>query len=230
MIYSVHQPHYIPYPGYLAKVALSDTFVFLEQVQYVKREWMNRNKIKSPEGTNWLTVPVKGEYKSRIDEMDVDNSVPWAAKHISTLKRFYTQAKHMDEVDGFESVINGDYKKLSDLTVATTSFFLDIFSIRTPRKTQSDFDNLPLDPNLRIIEIGKRLGADTYLAGSGGKNYMDTNLFNENGIEVIFIDNMEVTYHQQYGDFIPNLGSIDLLLNEGRDGFDRHLKPLLQKI
>ena len=227
MIYSVHQPHYIPYPGYLGKVALSDQFVFLEGVQYVKREWQNRNKIKGPDGPAWLTVPVKGEYRSAIDQMQVDETAEWRRKHIETARRFYAKAPHITELDSFAEIIEQRYSTLAALTMATTSFFLDRFAIVTPRQTMADFNELPEDPNQRIIAIGKTLGADVYLAGEGGRNYMNLKAFEEAGIEVRFFSPPPLEYPQFYGDFLPNLGSLDLLLMTGPEGFDRHVRPLL---
>jgi len=230
MIYSVHQPHYLPYPGYLAKVALSDVFVFLEEVQYVKREWQNRNKVKSPQGTAWLTVPVKGEYKSRICDMTIDQETNWLGKHEATLNNFYSKAEYASEIKGFLEIINRPHKWLSELTIATTSYLLDAFGINTRRYIQSEFNPLSPNPNQRIVEIGNKLGADTYLAGIGGKNYMDVALFNEAGIEVKFLEMPIIEYPQLNGEFIPHLGSIDLLLNTGTEGYFQHIHDNLKEI
>ena len=228
MIYSVHQPHYIPYPGYLTKVARSEAFVFLEGVQFVKREWQNRNRVKGPDGLAWLTVPVKGEYRSRIDEMLVDNAADWRHKHVETLKRFYSKAPYRDELDGFAEIIQQPCETLAELAMRTTAFFLDRFAISTPRRTMASFGDLPEDPNERIIAIGKALGADVYLAGEGGRNYMDLDTFSKAGITVEFFKPPEAEYEQLHGEFVPNLGSIDLLLNTGPDGFDTLFGPLLR--
>jgi len=229
MIYSVHQPHYIPYPGYLAKVAASDVFVFLEGVQYVRREWQNRNRVKGPDGPVWLTVPVKGEYRAAIRDMRVDDSSDWRRKHVETLRRFYSKAEHVGEIDSFAEAIAPTFDSLAELTISTTSWFLDRFAIATPRHTMAEFESLPEEPNERIIAIGKALGADVYLAGAGGRNYMDLELFKRAGIEVRFFDAPAVVYPQLHGDFVPNLGAIDLLLNTGRDGFDTHMRPLMKR-
>lgn len=229
MIYTVHQPHYIPYPGYLAKVAAADAFVFLEGVQYVRREWQNRNRVKGPDGPVWLTVPVKGEYRAAIREMAVDDSADWRRKHVETLRRFYSKAPHASEMEAFEEAIAPSFASLAELTMATTSFFLERFAIATPRKAMEDFEPLPDEPNARIIAIGKALGAEVYLAGAGGRNYMDLELFERAGIEVRFFDAPAVVYPQLHGDFVPNLGAIDLLLNTGRDGFDTHVRPLITR-
>ncbi|MCB2199759.1 WbqC family protein [bacterium] len=230
MIYSVHQPHYIPYPGYLAKVARSEQFVFLEGVQFVKREWQNRNRVKGPDGLAWLTVPVKGEYRSRIDEMLVDNSANWRHKHLETLKRFYSKAPFVEELEGFAQAIEQPCNTLAELAMRTTGHMLDRFAISTPRRTMASFGDLPDDPNERIIEIGKTLGADVYLAGEGGRNYMDLDKFSQAGIEVEFYCPPAVEYPQLHGEFVPNLGSLDMLLMTGPDGFSNLFGPKLRQV
>lgn len=227
MIYSVHQPHYLPYPGYLAKVALSDAFVFLEGVQYVRREWQNRNRVKGPQGAVWLTVPVSGEYGADIRDIAISNEEEWRRKHGETLTRFYSKAEHGGEVDHFLELLNQPRTFLSELTIATTSFFLERFGIDTPVQTMRDMEPLPEEPNERIIAIGQQLGADVYLAGSGGRNYMDLEKFRRAGIEVRFLQVPEIRYPQLHGDFIGNLGAIDLLANCGRGGFDRYVRTEL---
>lgn len=221
MIYSVHQPHYLPYPGYLTKVQRSDVFVFLEKVQYVKREFMNRNRIKGPQGAFWLTVPVKGEYKAKINEMRIDESVNWREKHIRTLERCYPKSPCPEEIEHFAKVIQPAYKNLAELLMSTTEHFIHTFGIKTPLHRQEEYGDLPEDPNRRIIEIGRSLGADTYLAGSGGRNYMDIGAFEKAGITVKFMEYQPCEYPQYHGDFVPNLAAIDLLLNHGYEGFLR---------
>ncbi len=228
MLYAVHQPHYLPYLGYLAKVDCVDTFVFLEDVQFVKREFQNRNKIKTPQGAQWLTVPVKGEYKARISEMLPDHEKDWARQHVETLRRNYSKAPFIDELDGFAKVVVQSYPNLAELGMATTRFFLERFGIHTPVQGMKDFKNLPEDPNLRIITIGQQLNADVYLAGIGGKNYMDLDLFAREGVHVEFFDFHPEPYPQQNADFLPYMGAIDLLLNAGPDGFDKYVRPTLK--
>jgi hypothetical protein len=230
MIYAVHQPHYLPYPGYLAKVALADEFVFLERVQFVKREWQNRNRVKSPEGPVWLTVPVRGGSRDGIHEMILADDEPWRAKHIETLRRFYARAEHADELDRFAEIIEQPHDTLAQLTVATTSFFLDRFGIATRRRLQEEFEPLGEDASRRIVEIGQRLGADTYLAGAGGRDYMDLAPFEAAGIEVRFFAMPGYRYPQQHGEFVPHLGSVDLLANAGPGGFDEHIRPELPPV
>jgi len=227
MIYSVHQPHYLPYLGYLAKVFQSDVFVFLERVQYVRREYQNRNKIKSPDGAVWLTIPVKGEYKTRIDQMTPDDSKPWRENHIETLRRFYAKADYLPELEGFQQVLKEPGANLAELLMRTTAYFLDRFGIQTVRKSQAELEPLPDEPNLRIVEIGKKLGATVYLAGAGGREYMNLAPFTSAGIEVHFQEFQPLPYPQLHGEFIPYLGAIDLLLCTGKDGFSKYQVNLI---
>lgn len=227
MIVAVHQPHYLPYPGYLAKVALADHFVFLEGVQYVRREWQNRNRVKGPQGAVWLTVPVSGEYGAAIDKTGINDDEPWREKHIETLRRFYAKAEFLSELDRFAEVLNRPYDSLADLTMATTTFFLDRFAIATPRSRMADYDSLPETPDERIIALTKAVDGDVYLAGEGGRNYMQTGSYSEAGIEVRFSPAPTVEYPQLHGDFIANLGTIDLLLNHGPEAFDTYVRPRL---
>ncbi|MBD3166794.1 hypothetical protein GF324_09360 [bacterium] len=217
--FSVHQPHYLPYPGYLDKVQRSDVFVFLERVQYVRREYQNRNRIKTPQGPQWLTVPVKGAYGAAIDDVAIDDSTDWRGKHLATLRRAYAKAPFVEELEGFAEVIGRSYETLAELTIATTGYFLDRFGIVTPRHRQTEFADLPNEPSERIAEMGKRLHANRYLAGSGGRSYMNMEPFERVGMEVEFLAHQPRPYPQQHGEFIPHLGSIDLMLNLGPEGF-----------
>lgn len=229
MIYSVHQPHYLPYPGYLAKIGLSDVFVFLENVQFVKREFQNRNRVKGPKGPQWLTVPVKAAYKSPISEVRLDSSSDWRRKHTETLKRFYAQAPCLEYLDQFAGVIEREHDSLAELAISTTSWFVEIFNLNTLMKKQRDLEPLPEEPNGRIIEIGQKLGADVYLAGQGGKNYMDLDAFRKAGIEVRFLNYTLLPYPQQHGDFAGHLAAMDLLLNTGPGGYAEYVKAVQEK-
>ncbi len=224
MLYAVHQPHYLPYLGYLDKVDRAEMFVFLEHVQFVKREFQNRNKIKTPQGGQWLTVPVKGDYKAAIHEMVPDPSKDWPAKHLEMLRRNYAKAEHLDELGGFAEVIEKEYSSLADLSMATTGFFLERFGITTQVRCMADFEDLPEDPNERIAAIGHTIGGVTYLAGSGGRNYMDLDFFTGEGIKVHFHEFHPNPYPQSHGEFLPYMGAIDLLLNAGPEGFDRYVR------
>lgn len=217
MIISVHQPQYIPWLGYFHKILDSDAFVFLENVQYKKREFQNRNKVRTKNGFIWLTVPVisKGRYYQRIKDVEIDNTKPWQRKHWEGIKFNYSGAEFFnDYARFFERLYNEKWNRLLDLNVEIVKFFLDCFRIKTPLYFE-DTLNVSGEGTERIIGICKGLGAKKYLSGTGGKGYLDEDLFEKNGIELLYQNFTHPEYKQAYDGFVPNLSAIDLLFNCG---------------
>ena len=98
MILAAHQPQYLPWMGYLDKISKADVFLILDDVQYKKNEWQNRNRIKAPNGPQWITVPVHYRFPQRIREVAIDNRPPWRRKHQEALRSSYARTPHFDEV------------------------------------------------------------------------------------------------------------------------------------
>ena len=196
-----------------------DLFVFLDNVQYKKREFQNRNRIKTPSGPIWLTVPVltKGNFFQKISEVKIDNQERWREKHYETLKRNYSKAPFFKTYQNFLDEIYGkEWDYLIDLNVATVNYLKDALKITTPIKLESEIGTTKTHTE-RIIEICKKTGADTYLSGAGGKDYMDEGLFEQNKIKLEYQEFIFPVYPQLYGDFIPNLSALDLIFNCGPD-------------
>ena len=221
MIVSVHQPQYIPWLGYFDKIDRSDCFVFLDQVQYKSREYQNRNKIRTKDGSIWLTVPVisKGMGRQKICDVRIDNSSDWQKRHWRNLKTWYGRAEFFkDYFVFFEEVYAERWEKLIDLNVHIINFILKEFKITTPVYYESEL-NIIAQKTDRIIEICKRLKADAYLSGTGGRNYLEENKFARAGIKLEYQNFTHPAYHQQYRGrknvFLPYMSSIDLLFNEG---------------
>ncbi len=221
MIVSVHQPQYIPYLGYLGKIDKSDCFVFLDQVQYKPREYQNRNKIRTKDGAIWLTVPVisKGKGRQKICDVRIDNNFSWQKRHWKNLETWYGTAKFFnDHFIFFEEVYTKKWEKLIDLNVCIINYILKEFKIEVPIYCESEL-NINAQATNRIIEICKKLNADTYLSGIGGKNYLEEDKFTQAGIKLEYQNFIHPTYHQQYmgreNIFLPYMSCIDLLFNEG---------------
>lgn len=221
MILSVHQPQYIPWIGYFDKIAKSDSFVFLDQVQYKPREFQNRNKIRNPAGAIWLSVPVisKGKGRQAIDNVKVDNELPWQRKHLESFKSCYGKAAFFDEHREFlNQAYAQKWESLVSLNIFIIDYILKQLAIGLPiyRESELGIHSTSTD---RIIEICRRLKADTYLSGIGGKEYLDEEKFPQAGIKLIYQDFRHPVYRQQFmknaDDFIPCLSILDLLLNEG---------------
>jgi hypothetical protein len=221
MIVSVHQPQYIPWLGYFDKIAKSDSFVFLDRVQYKAREYQNRNKIRTKDGCMWLTVPVISKDKGRqaISEVLIDNEMPWKRQHLNSLKIWYSNSPHFKECfPFFEELYGRHWDRLANLNVYIIEYLLKELSIKTKVYFESAL-KISGTKTDRIIQICKKLNADTYLSGAGGRDYLDENKFKEEGIELRYQEFVHPEYHQRFNsteeDFLPFMSTLDLLFNEG---------------
>jgi len=216
VIAAVHQPQYLPWLGYFDKISRADVFVLLDNVQFKKNEWQNRNKIKTAQGWQWLTVPVKYKYPQLIDEVTINNSVRWQHKHRQAILSNYSKAAHYHYLDEFlEEIFSCSWQLISQLNITGVRILARVLGIDTPIFVASELDNFPKDPDDRLIAITRHFDADTYLAGEGGSQYMDLEKYDRSGIQVIFQDYKHPVYDQLFGNFEPNMSIIDLILNHG---------------
>jgi hypothetical protein len=216
VIVAVHQPHYLPWTGYFDKIDLADVFVVLDTVQFEKNGWQNRNRIRTPEGFMWLTVPVVHRFGLTIAETEIDCRIPWARKHRASLAAVYGKAPRYREVSGWlDEVYARQWDRLAPLTVGMLDHFLSVLGIGTRVLLASDMGELPSEPNERLAAIVKRLGGDTYLAGSGAAGYFRGEPFAREGIRVVVQEYEPEAYPQMFGEFVPGLSIVDLLLNCG---------------
>jgi len=216
MVLAAHQPHYLPWLGYFDKMDRAEVFVLLDTVQYEKNGWQNRNKIKTSKGWQWLTVPVTYKFPAKICEVRIDNKARWGKKHWQALVTNYSRAPYFDAYAGFfEETYRDTWDMLVDVNLHVLKFLKDALGIRTELKLASEMEPTREDPNGRLVDLCLQVGADTYLAGAGGKDYMDLEAFGREGIEVVFQEYEHPVYPQLYGDFVPNLSVVDLLFNCG---------------
>lgn len=225
MMLTGHQPNYLPYPGLFEKVALADRFVVVDDVQFVKRGtfgWMHRNRIRTsgPQGWDWLSVPVltAGKYNQTIREAKVDESLPWARKHWRSLEWNYKKARHFKEIGPeIKALYDRPWTFLCDLAVAFLELFMRLLGIRTPLDVQSRLGVKGESTNL-IVNLSRAVGADTYLSGAHGRDYLDPAALEAAGVRVVFQDWVCPEYPQcQPGPFVPNLSIVDVLFNCGPD-------------
>jgi hypothetical protein len=217
MILSVHQPQYLPWIGYFDKIKRSDMFVFLDDVQYKKREFQNRNRIRTKTGFIWLTVPVKtkDKYTQKINEVEIDNSTDWAQEHWKSIELSYSKSIFFIEYKKiFEKVYSVKWEKLVDINIQLVKIFLDLFNIKTPVQYESEL-NIGTTSTQRIVDLCKHYNADTYFSGSGGKEYMDETLFEKNNIKLVYQDFHHPAYKQVFPGFEPYMCMIDMLFNAG---------------
>ena len=223
MIVSIHQPQYLPWLGYFDKIDKADAFVLLDNVQFKKNEWQNRNKIKTAAGGQWLTTPVMYRFPQLINEVEINNRERWQHKQQQAIISNYKKAPLWSVLEGFfTDLFQSQWQTISQLNIHVVKKLVEILGIKTPLHIATEMGNFPEDPDERLIAITKYFGADTYLAGSGGRDYMDVDKYDRNSIKVLFQDYKHPVYDQLFGDFLPYMSVIDLIFNHG----DESLKIL----
>ncbi len=214
---AIHQPQYLPWPGYFNKILNCDIFVFLDDVQYKKNEWQNRNRIKSANGEIWLTIPVHYRFGEKINEIRVDNKVFWRKDHIKTIRYNYQKAKFFyDFYPYIENLLKKEYELLTEINIDSINMILDYLEIKKMTLRSSEL-KIEGEKTHRLVSICKQLSADVYISGSGAKEYLIIEEFEKNGIKVVFQEYFTPCYHQLFGEFIPNLSIIDMIFNIGKE-------------
>ncbi|MDR2438718.1 MAG: WbqC family protein [Planctomycetaceae bacterium] len=217
MILSAHQPAYLPWLGYLHKIAICDIFVILDDVQFEKNSFTNRNKIKTPQGEHWLTIPVqnKSHLEKVISQLEIDNKTSWRDKHRKTISQIYKKAPFYKEfADWLEKIYSQEWTNLVDLTEQMNDHFLKQIGITTKLIRQSELNCSKKKQEL-ILELCEKTKADIYISGSLGKNYIDPQYFTDHGIRIYFQEYHHPAYPQLYGEFLPYMSCLDLLMNVG---------------
>lgn len=211
---AIHQPQYLPYLGFFHKVAQSDVFVVMDDAQFQRRGVQHRNRIKTSAGEQWLTVPVtkRGTEPSRA--VQISATEPWQRRHVTALRLNYARASyHADLGPSLYEVLERPWTNLCELSMATTSWIMDALEITTPTVYQSE---LGVDGRASelLANLSVAVGADHYLSGPGGKEYMELDVFEDAGVEVVWQEFVSPTYPQLFPEagFIPDLSAIDAIL------------------
>jgi len=212
---SIRQPGYFPYLGFFKKIESVDVFVFLDDVQYTRSDWDNRNKIETTDGPMWLTIPILNKSKEFLNEVEIDHTQNWIYKHKSAIKFSYQNTPFFDLYwKDIESILDKKYTKLIDLNMKLINYFKSVLDINTETVFSSDL-KINSNGSEKLCQICMKLKADTYLSGELGQNYLDLKLFENNQIKIIFEEFKHPTYSQMNSKFLPNMSIIDLLFNEG---------------
>jgi hypothetical protein len=199
----------------------ADLFCYLDDVQYKKNEWQNRNRIKTARGWQWMTVPVHYRFPQRINEVEINNGANWSRKHAQALHTNYAKAPYFKEhIVLFESVYAKDWRYLCELNIELIEQLREALGLKHIESIRSSNLHLRDDPTDRLIDICKAVGADTYLAGQSGANYMDIDRFSESGIKVLFQTFAHPTHPQLFSDFQSHLSIVDLLFNCGPESME----------
>ena len=222
MLIAVHQPQYLPWLGYFDKISKADIFCYLDNVQYKKNEWQNRNRIKTAQSWQWITVPVRYRFPQKINEIEINNAVNWKKKHLQALITNYHRAPFFkDYISVFEWMYSKNWELLCELNIFMIERLKELFDLQHKPTVRASSFKLSEEPTERLIDICNASGADTYLAGRDGEKYMDLKRFEENGIKVIIQEFEHPVYPQLYQEFQSYLSIVDLLFNCGAAGMQK---------
>lgn len=228
MIVSINQPAYLPWPGYFDRILKSDMHIVLDHVQFEKNSLTNRNKIKTPQGWAWMTVPVKtkGKFKEcSIKELETNETINWSHKHLQSLISNYKKAEFFDDhIDFFQKTYEAQWPLLNDLITQTNDYLLQALNIETKTVLSSDLKPEKTKSDL-VLELCQMVEAKTYLSGPLGRDYLDVQSFKNAGIDILYHDYQYPEHPQLHGDFEPYMSVIDMLFNCGPDSHNRLQNP-----
>lgn len=216
----ITQSNYIPWKGFFDSVNLADEFVFYDDMQFTRRDWRNRNQIKTKDGVKWLTVPVevKGKYFQKIKDTTISDP-GWAKNHWDTITHNYSKAEYFKEYKDFfqELYMGKEYVLISDVNTTFTKAICKLLGIETKIRQSDEFELLE-EKSERLVDICKKLNATDYYSGPAAKAYMDESKFENENIKIHYFDYSGYPeYRQLHGEFTHAVSIIDLLFNEGPD-------------
>lgn len=221
MIVSIMQPAYIPWLGYFDRVLKSDIHIVLDNVtmdKSSKTKFTNRNKIRTPNGWSWLTVPLQSVARSderMISDLEISPSVNWSEKHWKTIQSNYSRSNYYsDYSDYFEKFYRQDWIQLAPMLQENTRYLLQELGIQTQQMKSSELSPQSKKADL-ILELCIKVDATTYLSGPLGRDYLDEHAFEKAGIELKYHDYVHPAYNQCFDGFESHMSVIDLLFNYG---------------
>ncbi|QNK71073.1 WbqC family protein [Variovorax sp. PAMC26660] len=224
---AILQSNYIPWKGYFDLIGSVDEFILYDDMQYTRRDWRNRNQIKTPQGVQWLTVPVrvKGKYDQKIRDTEIDGS-DWAAAHWKALAQNYARAPHFVEIAAWLEplYLAASYTHLSELNRRFIEAVCTYLRIDTVISDSRDY-TLVEGKTERLADLCAQAGGTEYVSGPSARDYVDESVFERSGIQLTWFDYAGYPeYPQLWGEFAHGVTMLDLLFNCGKDAgrFMRH--------
>ena len=217
---AILQSNYIPWKGYFDMIAAVDEFILYDEMQFTRRDWRNRNQIKTPQGVQWLTVPVKvkGKYHQKIRDTEIDG-LDWAFVHWKALTQNYRRAPYFDEITALLEplYLTESYTHLSRLNRRFIEAVCAYLGIKTVISNSWDYTLLE-GKTVRLADLCAQAGGTEYISGPAAKDYIEEGVFNERDIKVTWFDYSGYPeYKQLWSEFIHGVSILDLLFNCGKD-------------
>jgi len=224
-VVAIHQPEYLPWLGFFKKMMNVELFVFLDDVQFRKKGWQNRNRIRINDGTTLLSIPVHTHSYPKINEVTIDNEKNWSMRHKKSILYNYARAPYFGEIKDFiESIFEKKFQYLVDLNTEIIKFVMNELEIKSKIVFSSELE-ISKKGSDRVLDICKAVDADHYITGTfWAESNLRVEEFKKSNIDVEFQKFQHPIYKQIHGEFIPEMSIIDLLFNEGR----KEAKKILQ--
>jgi len=215
----IHQPDFVPWLGFFHKLTIADVYIVLDDVQFIRRGWHHRDRIKTSSGAQWLTIPIrkKGNFHQLIRDTEIDNDTDWRRAHLATLRANYARAPHFDVyMPLFEGAYARPHRRLIDFNMELLHMLNDALGVDIEVRFSSEMGH---DPASRqsdlLVELVRLANGKAYLTGQGSTEYLDQAAFNSANIDVQWQSFTHPVYPQLHGAFIPNLSAVDALMNVG---------------
>jgi hypothetical protein len=225
---AILQSNYIPWKGYFDLIAAVDEFVIYDDMQFTKRDWRNRNQIKTPQGLHWLTVPVevKGKYHQKIKNTRINGS-EWAKKHWRSLESNYKQAKYYKEIACWLKplYLEKEHHFISSLNKSFIEAICEYLKIDTIISNSWDY-TLVQGKTERLADLCLQTGGTVYISGPSARDYIEEQIFVERGVKLAWFDYSGYQeYPQLWGEFVHGVTILDLLFNCGKESHNylRHV-------
>lgn len=217
---AILQSNYIPWKGYFDMIAAVDEFILYDDMQYTRRDWRNRNLIKTPQGVQWLTIPVsvKGKYHQKIRETEIDDN-GWIDQHWKSLTLNYRQAAYFDEIASWLEPIyyQESFTHLSPLNRHFIEAVCQYLGVKTKISNSWDYEIID-GKTERLANLCLQAGGGEYISGPAARGYIEEQVFNDLGIKVTWFDYEGYPdYPQLWGAYVHNVTILDLLFNCGKN-------------
>lgn len=217
------QPTYLPWSGYFGLMQSVDLFIFLDSVQFAKRSWQQRNQIKTPQGSLWLTIPVlsKGKQEQTIREVMINQDADFSSQHRKAIEMNYKKARFFDAYGKtLLDKLQEPTKYMAEVTLGLIHEMKNALGIETKTALSSKLNAQGAKADL-LAALCQEVGATEYISPPGSRVYLEeSNAFKEIGIRVSYFDFHHPEYSQLFGSFLPFMSCIDLLFNCGSESLE----------
>lgn len=213
----IHQPDFAPYLGFFHRLLTTDVFIVLDDVQFLRRGWHHRDKIKGPHGARWLTLSIdKGGYHQTLTEVRLAPiEQGWIESQLNVLRESYRKAPYFESYfEELERIYYSGTDRLVPFNLQVLKFLMRALDLRVEMRFSSEMA-VPGTKSERLINLVKTVGGTHYYTGIGSRSYLDEAMFVREGLAVEWQDFRHPTYPQLHGDFVPYLSTLDLLFNCG---------------